>query len=87
MPESGKFPTEYYGVRRMRIVLDGRKVGNGDRACYFRNRAFFSKKGLTRKNVLHELYHHLVEMKGLELPERIEEKQANRYAREFVKKP
>jgi hypothetical protein len=29
----------------------------------------------------------LVEMKGLELPERIEEKQANRYASEFVKKP
>jgi hypothetical protein len=51
------------------------------------NRAFFSKNGLTRKNVLHELYHHLVEMKGLELPERIEEKQTNRYAGEFVKKP
>ena len=24
------FLTKYYGVRRMRIVLDGRRVGNGD---------------------------------------------------------
>lgn len=24
------FLTEYYGVRRMRIVLNGRRVGNGD---------------------------------------------------------
>jgi hypothetical protein len=36
--------------------------------------------------MLHEFYHHLVETKGLELPERVEEKQANGYASEFVKK-
>jgi 4-amino-4-deoxy-L-arabinose transferase-like glycosyltransferase len=35
---------------------------------------------------LHELYHHLVKMKGLELRQQIEEKQANGYARELVKK-
>jgi hypothetical protein len=29
------FLTEYYGIRRMKIVLNGRKVGNGDSACYF----------------------------------------------------
>jgi hypothetical protein len=79
------FLTEYYGVKRMRIILNGRKVGNGDRACYFENKAYFTKRGLMKRTVLHELYHHLVEMKGLELPERIEEKQANRYASEFVK--
>jgi hypothetical protein len=79
------FLTEYYGVKRMRIILNGRKVGNGDRACYFENKAYFTKRGLKKRTVLHELYHHLVEMKGLELPERIEEKQANRYASEFVK--
>jgi len=81
------FLTEYYGVRRMRIVLNGRKVGNGDSACYFENKAYFTKRGLIRRTVLHEFYHHLIEMKGLELPERIEEKQANGYASEFVKKP
>jgi hypothetical protein len=81
------FLTECYGVRRMKIVLNGRKVGNGDRACYFENKAYFTKRGLNKRTVLHEFYHHMVEMKGLELPERIEEKQANSYASELVKKP
>ena len=35
------FLTEYYGVRRMKIILDGRKVGNGLGACYFENKAYF----------------------------------------------
>jgi hypothetical protein len=80
------FLTKYYGVRRMEIVLNGRKVGNGYIAQYFENKAYFTKRGLKKRTVLHELYHHLVEMKGLELPERIEEKQANSYSSEFVKK-
>jgi hypothetical protein len=71
----------------MRIILNGRKIGNGDSACYFENKAYFTKRGLNRRTVLHELYHHLIKIKGLELPERIEEKQANVYASEFVKKP
>jgi hypothetical protein len=70
----------------MRIILNGRKVGNGDDACYFENKAYFTKRGLNRRTILHELYHHLIKMKGLELPERIEEKQANVYASAFVKK-
>jgi hypothetical protein len=53
----------------------------------FENNAYFTKRGLNKRTVLHEFYHHLVEMKGLELPERIEEKQANGFASEFVKKP
>jgi len=36
------FLTEYYGVRRMRIILNGRKVGNGDDACYFEGRVVSS---------------------------------------------
>jgi hypothetical protein len=79
------FLTEYYGVRRMKIVLNGRKVGNGDRACYFENKAYFTKRGLKRRTVLHELYHHLAYSKGMEKPERIEEKEANSYAKEFLK--
>ena len=33
------FLTEFYGIKRMKIVLDGRKVGNGDIAVYFENKA------------------------------------------------
>jgi len=84
------FLSEHYGVRRMRIILDGKRVGsrkaNGWLACYSENKAYFTKRGLNKQTVLHEFYHHLVEMKGLELPERTEEKQANGYASEFVKK-
>jgi len=57
-----------------------------DDACYFENKAYFTKRGLKKRIVLHMLYHHLVKMKGLVLPERIEEKQANGYANELVKK-
>lgn len=78
------FLTEYYGVRRMKIVLNGRKVGNGCTACYSENRAFFTKKGLRKRTVLHELYHHLTYSKGLNNSDRIEEKEANNYAKEFL---
>ncbi len=75
------FPTKYYGVRRMKVMLDGRRVGNGDIACYFENRAYFTKRGLTKRTALHELYHHLVENRELDMPMRTEEKNANSYAR------
>ena len=77
--------TKFYGIKRMKIVLDGRRVGKGDVACYFTNRAYFTKRGLTKRTVLHELYHHLVDVRGHELPNGVEEKNANRYAREFLK--
>jgi hypothetical protein len=54
------FLTEYYGVKRMRIVLDGKKVGKGYFGYYLKNRAYFTKRGLTKRIILHELYHHLV---------------------------
>lgn len=80
------FLTEYYGVRRMRIRLDGRKVGNGDIAVYFENNAYFTKRGLSKRTVLHELYHHLIDSNGVELRQRTEEKAANRFARDFLVK-
>ena len=46
------FFTEYYGVKRMRIVLNGRKVGNGDRACYFESKAYFTKRGLKKRKLI-----------------------------------
>jgi hypothetical protein len=81
------FLTRYYGIRRMKIVVDGRRVGNGDIACYENNRAYFTKRGLNKHNVLHELYHHLVYVNGLDMPKRMEEKDANHYAKGFVKRP
>jgi hypothetical protein len=77
------FLTEYYGVRRMRIVLNGRRVGNGDYAVYIQNKAYFTKRGLTKQNVLHELYHHLVYFRGLDISERTEEKGATNFTRGF----
>ena len=78
------FLTKHYSVRRMRIILNGRKVGNGDIAVYFQNRAYFTKRGLTKRTVLHELYHHLVYANGLEITGTIEERAADSYARDFI---
>jgi len=68
----------------MKVKLDGRKVGNGNIAIYFQNRAYFSKRGLTKRTVLHELYHHLVYVNGLEMPKSKEERDANSYSKAFV---
>lgn len=67
----------------MRIKLSGRKVGNGDIAVYFQNRAYFTKRGLTKRTVLHELYHHLVYANNLGMSDTKEERAANKYARSF----
>jgi hypothetical protein len=79
------FLTEYYEVRKMRIVLDGKKVCRNCAGFYLKNTACFTKNGLRRQIVLHEFYHHLVEVLSLEMPLRIEEKEANYYARYFLK--
>jgi len=41
---------------------------------YFDNVACFTKSGLNKQNVLHELYHHIVENLGSEIPEEKEER-------------
>lgn len=82
--EAVNFLTKYYGVKRMKIMLNGRKVGNGDIAVYFKNRAYFTKKGLNKRTVLHELYYHLAYVSGLEMSQRTEEKAASSYARDFL---
>ena len=78
--------TEYYGIRRMRIIVDGRRVGNGNEAIHWEGKAFFTKKGLNKRNVLHELYHHIVESKGLEMSWRKEEREASMFARAVIRK-
>jgi len=78
------FLTRYYGVRRIKIVLNGRKVGNGDLAVYSESKAYFTKRGLKKQTVLHELYHHLVYVNDLDLPRSIEERAANSFARDLI---
>lgn len=73
--------TRYYGIRSMKIILDGRRVGNGDEACYDRYVACFTKRGVNRFNVLHELYHHIAHIHDLEMSESREEREANRFAK------
>jgi hypothetical protein len=80
------FLTEYYEVRKMKIVLDGKKVGKNYLGSYLKNTACFKKDGLSKRIVLHELYHHLTEVRSIEMPLRTEEKEANVYARRFLKK-
>jgi hypothetical protein len=68
----------------MKIVLNGRKVGNEDIAVYFENKAYFTKRGLNKRTILHELYHHLVYVNGLDMRKTTEERAANSYARDFL---
>ena len=35
----------------MKIILNGRKVGNGDSACYFENKAYLKKRGLKKRKL------------------------------------
>jgi hypothetical protein len=39
---------------------------------------------LNKRTVLHKLFHHLIYVSGLEMPQRMEEKAANDYARNFL---
>jgi hypothetical protein len=78
------FLTKYYRVRRMKIKLNGRKVGNRWIASYFQNRAYFNKRGLTKRTVLHELYHHLIYVNDLDMTGTREERAANSYSKAFM---
>jgi N-glycosylase/DNA lyase len=80
------FLSEYYGTKKMRVILNGKKLGKNCEAFYFEGKAYFSKRSLKKRNVLHEFYHFLVDSKGLDISERAEEKEANRYSKEFLKK-
>jgi hypothetical protein len=78
--------SEYYGIPKMKIILNGRRVMRACEADYFEGIAYFSKKGLNKRNVIHELYHHIVENNELEMSRRKEEREAGRFVREVMKK-
>lgn len=58
----------------MKIIVDGRRAGNGDEACYDRNVAYFTKRSVKKFNILHEFYHHLVSVYHIEISESGEER-------------
>jgi hypothetical protein len=55
-------------------------------ADYFEGIACFTRKGLNKRNVLHELYHHIVGAKGIEMPKMREERMARLFVREVMRK-
>jgi hypothetical protein len=68
----------------MKVVVDGRKVSKGYSAEYLRNNAYFKRREIRKRLVLHELYHHLVEAKGLVMPLHKEERRADEFARKVM---
>jgi hypothetical protein len=78
--------TSYYRVRRMKIVVDGRRVSKGYLAEYLRNNACFKRREIRKRLVLHELYHHIVEAKGIVFKRREEERLADEFARKVMRK-
>ena len=77
--------TEYYGMPKMKVIVDGRRVMRACEADYYEGIACFTKRGVNKENVLHELYHHIVENKGIEMSEKREEREAIRFVREVMK--
>jgi transcription elongation factor Elf1 len=82
------FLTRHYGIRRMKVALNGKRMRKSYLACYHcdQHTAYFKKKGLTKNNVLHELYHHIAEVRGLEMSSTEEERQARMYSYNFIRK-
>jgi len=78
--------TDYYRIPKMKLIVNGRRVTRGCDGIYFEGVACFTKSGLNKQNVLHELYHHIVENLGLEIPEKKEEREAERFVNRIIKK-
>jgi len=77
---------KYYGIKEMKVIVNGRKVGNNYDACYYEYVAYFKKTGLNKRNVLHEFYHHLVYVYDWDMKVYEEEKKANWYSKAITKK-
>ena len=78
--------TKYYKIRKMKIIVNGHKVGNNNKASYnYTNyTAFFKKNGINRFNVLHELYHHIANVENWEFSDKREEREADKYAKKIL---
>ena len=72
----------YYEIRRMKMIVDGRRVGDADRACCDDDNftACFKKGTIGKCLVLHEFYHHLANLEDWDISERREGIEANGFA-------
>ena len=52
--------SNYYKTYKMKIIVNGRKVGKGNLVCYLNNKSYFKKRTFNKTNILHEFYHHLI---------------------------
>ena len=72
----------------MKIVVDGRKVRRGYRGRYYCDDSYtaYFRKGLTKRIVLHEFYHHLDYVMGWHnsKSKTAEEREARRFAKEVL---
>ena len=78
--------SKYYGIKRMKIIVDGRKVGNDFVASYNKYKAYFKKCGLNKRNVLHEFYHHLAYVFDWDMSDKTEEREANQFVLNIIQK-
>jgi hypothetical protein len=81
------FLSKFYRFKRMRIVVDGRKAGKGNEACYDSETctAYFRKRAVGKRTVLHEFYHHLASIRGWNLSRRAEENEADSFAKRVLR--
>lgn len=88
MQEACNLLTGYYGIRKMKVVTDSKKVKKkiGRKrwyACYCpdERKAYFKRS--RRRDVLHEMFHHIVEVKKLKM-EKNEDRAADSFTKEIL---
>ena len=76
---------KYYKIRKMKIIVDGRKAGKRCLAIYCsgEHSAYFKRKAIKKNVVLHEFYHHLIHAKKLKV--KGEENEADKFAKAALK--
>jgi hypothetical protein len=86
MPKSGELSNRILWSQENEDSFGWQKSRKELLGLLLKNTACFTKNGLKKRIVLHELFHHLVEVSNLEMPLRTEEKEANCFARDFLTK-
>lgn len=78
----------YYKVPRVNLIFDGRKVGDGHYGCFDWEGVptiILNYSHLTDRTVLHEFFHYVSWIRKYGFSEKEDEREANRFAREFLK--
>lgn len=80
--------SDYYGISRLQLFHDPKKVPDGAIACYVRQEgiAYSKNPTINEKTVLHEFFHHLVTLNVVVIDEEDEEVLANKYAKIFLER-